>query len=95
MGEQQQIQISLDEKTAGGVYSNAAFIAHNENEFTVDFMFIHPPVGRVNARVIISPAHAKRLLKALKENMDIYEKNFGSIKEAPEPPKYGINLSRN
>lgn len=94
MGEQ-ELKISLDEKIAGGQYSNIAAISHNENEFIVDFIFAHPPQGKVNSRIILSPSHAKRLIKALKENVDIFEKKFGTIKESPTPPNLGINLSTN
>ena len=92
---EQELKISLDEKTAGGHYSNIAMISHSENEFVVDFIFAHPPQGKVNSRIILSPSHAKRLVKALKENIDIFEKKFGNIKETPIPPNLGINLSTN
>jgi hypothetical protein len=92
---EQEIKIALDDETAGGQYSNLAVISHNENEFIMDFIFAHPPTGRVNGRIIMSPAHAKRFLRALKENIMIYEKNLGPIKESPEPPKFGIELSKN
>ena len=95
MSEQQEIRIEINDETAGGVYSNLAVISHSENEFVIDFVFVHPPKGKVNARVITSPAHAKRFLKALEQNIEIYEKNIGHIKEAPEPPKFGIDFSKN
>ncbi|MDD5382795.1 MAG: DUF3467 domain-containing protein [Candidatus Margulisbacteria bacterium] len=93
--EEQKIPIEIDNQTAGGIYSNVAVISHTENEFTFDFIYVHPPKGKVNARVITSPSHAKRLLKALQSNIEMFEKNFGPIKEAPEPPKFGMELSKN
>ncbi|MCX5748784.1 MAG: DUF3467 domain-containing protein [Candidatus Saganbacteria bacterium] len=93
--QQQEIKITLDEKTAGGAYSNVALISHNENEFIADFIFAQPPVGRVNARVIMSPSHAKRLLKALSQNIEMFEKKFGAIKEEQDAPDMRINLSAN
>ncbi|HVN67976.1 MAG TPA: DUF3467 domain-containing protein [Candidatus Sulfotelmatobacter sp.] len=92
---EQEIKINLGEAVAGGVYSNLAVIAHNENEFIMDFIFVQPPAGKVNARVIMSPSHAKRFLKALGENIQMYEKMIKPIKESPEPPKFGIQLSQN
>jgi hypothetical protein len=92
---EQQIKIVLDEKTAAGRYTNMAMISHTENEFVVDFAFAHPPAGKVVSRVIMSPSHAKRFLKALSENVSNFEKKFGSVKESPEPPKFGINLGSN
>ncbi|MFA5035223.1 MAG: DUF3467 domain-containing protein [Candidatus Margulisiibacteriota bacterium] len=91
----QEIQIAINDQIAGGTYSNIAVIAHNENEFIFDFIFAHPPKGQVNARVIMSPAHAQRLLKALEENIKVYESKVGKIKEGPEPPPFGIKLSNN
>jgi len=93
--EQQEIRIDIDDKTAAGTYSNLAVISHTENEVVMDFIFVHPPKGRVNSRIVMSPAHAKKFFKALKENIEIYEKNFGGIKDIPEPPKMGIDFSKN
>ena len=91
-----EIRIAIDDKMAGGVYSNLAVISHNENEFITDFIFVHPPTGKVNSRVIMSPSHAKRFLRALQENVTRYEKTLGPIKEAPEPPRaIGLELSKN
>ncbi len=92
---EKEIQIAINDETAAGKYSNLAVISHNENEFITDFIFAHPPAGKVNARIIMSPAHAKRFLRALNENITMFEKNFGPIKEPPEPPKFGIELSKN
>ena len=93
--EEQQIQIEASNEVATGKYSNLAFISHSENEFVMDFIFVHPPKGQLVSRVIMSPSHAKRFLKALGENLAVYEKTVGPIKEAPEPPKFGIQLSKN
>ncbi|OGB88077.1 hypothetical protein A3H38_01515 [candidate division WOR-1 bacterium RIFCSPLOWO2_02_FULL_46_20] len=93
--EEQKIPIDVPERIAAGVYSNVAVISHNESEFILDFIFAHPPKGRVNARVVMSPSHAKRFLQALQENIGMYEKKSGTIKKAPEPPKFGIDLSKN
>ena len=92
---EQNIPIEVDNEKVGGAYSNVAVISHNENEFVIDFIFAHPPKGKVNARVITSPSHAKRFLKALKNNVEMFEKKFGPIKETPEPPKTGIEFSKN
>lgn len=89
-----QIKIEIDDITAQGIYSNMAFIAHSESEFIMDFLFLQPAQGkgRVRSRVITSPSHAKRFLKALEENINKYEKNFGPIKEQKAP---GVNINLN
>ncbi|MCB9425472.1 MAG: DUF3467 domain-containing protein [Flavobacteriales bacterium] len=78
-----QINIELDEKTAEGIYSNLAIINHSSSEFVVDFVSIMPgaPKANVKSRIILTPQHAKRLIKALQDNVVRFEKNFGEIKD--------------
>ncbi|PKN01785.1 MAG: DUF3467 domain-containing protein [Elusimicrobia bacterium HGW-Elusimicrobia-1] len=79
---EKQIQIEIDDAVAQGAYSNLALISHSESEVVLDFVFVQPqaPKARVRSRVITSPLHAKRLLKALEENLKNYESRFGEIK---------------
>ena len=83
-----QINIELDEETAQGVYPNLAVITHSSSEFVVDFVRIMPgiPKAKVKSRVILTPEHAKRLLMALKENVNKFESQFGSIKVTEQGP---------
>ena len=85
---QQQVQIKADEKELLGQYSNLAMIHHNAEEFTTHFIYIFPNVtqGKLISSIILSPGHAKRLWRALGENISRYEAQFGTIREAPEPP---------
>jgi hypothetical protein len=84
-----QIQIRADDSTQAGAFSNFARIMHSREEFTLDFMVIHhsPPFGKLQSRVIVTPAHAKRFLKALEENIRKYEEAHGEISAAPFPPE--------
>lgn len=89
-----QINIELDEKVAEGIYSNLAIINHSVSEFVVDFVSIMPgtPKSKVKSRIILTPQHAKRLLKALGENVHRFEKSHGEIKDyeqAPIPLNFG------
>jgi Protein of unknown function (DUF3467) len=92
--QQNQINIELSEEIAEGIYSNLAMIAHSNSEFVIDFIKLMPgvPKARVKARVIVTPEHAKRLLGALKENIDKYEANFGTIKQTQGAPKFPMNF---
>jgi hypothetical protein len=83
-----QIQIDIDDSTAQGAYSNLVLINHNESEFVLDFAYLQPsaPRARVRARVISSPRHTKRLLRALEFNLRRYEERFGKIEEPELPP---------
>ncbi len=85
--EGQQIQIKIDDATMKGIYANMMSVAHSKEEFVLDFMNVYPlqRAGIVNARVILSPGHMKRVLGALKDNIEKYEKNFGTIEVAKAP----------
>lgn len=83
-----QINIELDEQTAQGTYSNLAIINHSVSEFVVDFVNIMPgaPKSKVKSRIILTPQHAKRFLKALGENVSRFENMHGEIKDYDQPP---------
>ena len=89
-----QINIELDEKVAQGIYSNLAIINHSQSEFVVDFITIMPgvPKSKVKSRIVLTPQHAKRFLKALVDNVERFENTHGKIKDfeqAPIPLNFG------
>lgn len=88
-----QINIELKEEVGQGTYSNLAIITHSTSEFVLDFVRVMPgiPKAEVKSRVILTPEHAKRLLQALHENIEKYEKMHGPIKkiEGPAGPAGG------
>jgi len=69
--KQQQINIELTDEIADGIYANLAVINHSASEFIVDFINIMPgvPKAKVKSRIILTPQHAKRLVRALNENV--------------------------
>lgn len=83
-----QINIELDESVAEGTYSNLAIINHSVSEFIVDFITMMPgiPKAKVKSRIILTPQHAKRLTKALADNVSKFEKAHGEIKDYEQPP---------
>lgn len=85
--QQQQLQIKAEEKELQGFYSNLVMVHHNAEEFSLNFIYVFPnvPQGKLLASVIVSPAHAKRIMRALEENVRRYEMQFGPIREVPEP----------
>ncbi len=91
--EAPQFNLQIDDQTAAGKYSNVAMLSHTEHEFVVDFAFFAPGQrqGRVVSRVLLSPSHAKRLVAALRNEIERHEKRFGPIdggtkaNGAPEP----------
>ena len=76
-----QLNIELTEEISEGVYSNLAIISHSHAEFVVDFIRLMPnvPKAKVKSRIILSPSHAKRLLRALSDNINKYEAQYGTI----------------
>ncbi|GGE95502.1 DUF3467 domain-containing protein [Flavobacterium limi] len=86
--QQEQINIELDETIAEGIYSNLAIINHSSSEFVLDFVNIMPgtPKAKVKSRIVLTPQHAKRLLRAIGENIHRFEAAHGEIKETEQSP---------
>ena len=85
--QQEQINIELDENIAEGIYSNLAIINHSSSEFVLDFVNIMPglPKAKVKSRIVLTPQHAKRLIKALADNVHRFELSHGEITDTEQP----------
>ena len=92
--KENQVNIELSEEVSEGVYTNLAIITHSPSEFVCDFIQMMPgvPKGKVRSRVIMTPQNAKRLMVALKENLQKFEENFGAIDEGQTPPMPPMNF---
>lgn len=79
----QKMDLSISEEISKGIYSNLAILSHSDNEFFIDFASLSPgiPKAIVRSRIIMNPLNAKRLLRALQENVSKYEEQFGEIEE--------------
>lgn len=90
----QQMNIELNDDIAAGIYSNFAIITHSNSEFILDFIQVMPgvPKARVRSRIILNPQHAKRLMKALKENVTRFESANGVINDSEFPTAYPLNF---
>ncbi len=82
---QKNIPIKISDEIAAGAYANNLVVSHSREEFTMDFMFISPTQGTVNARIVTTPGHMKRVIRALMDNVAKYESKFGPIIEHPAP----------
>lgn len=86
----QQLNIEISEEMAEGTYANLAIITHSHAEFVLDFVNVMPgaPKSKVKSRIILTPFHAKRLMKAIVENVQKFEATNGPIQdlEAVEIP---------
>jgi hypothetical protein len=81
-----QLNIEISEEVAEGTYANLAIITHSHAEFVIDFVNVMPgtPKSKVKSRIILTPQHAKRFMKALTENIQKYETLNGEIKDLEE-----------
>ncbi len=79
-----QLNIELNEEVADGIYSNLAIITHSNAEFVIDFVRVMPgmPKARVKSRIVLTPQHAKRLMRALQDNIEKYEAVHGQISDS-------------
>ena len=83
---QNQLNIEISEEIAEGQYANLAIITHSHAEFVLDFVNVMPgtPKSKVKSRIILTPQHAKRLMKALADNVQKFEAVNGTIKDLEE-----------
>ena len=76
-----------------GTYANLAIIAHSTSEFILDFATVLPgiPKADVQARIVMTPENAKRLMFVLHDNVVKFEQMFGPIRmpelQQPEQPQ--------
>ena len=83
---QNQLNIEISEEVAEGQYANLAIITHSHAEFVIDFVNVMPgtPKSKVKSRIVFTPQHAKRLMKALADNVQKFEAVNGTIKDLEE-----------
>lgn len=93
-GPEGQINVELSEEIAEGEYSNLAIINHSPSEFVVDFIRVMPgvPKAKVKSRIVLTPQHAKRLLRALGDNVARYESQHGEIRDVESGPSFPLNF---
>jgi len=92
--KQQGLNIELSEEVAEGIYSNLAIITHSSSEFILDFIRIMPgvPKGKVKSRILMTPEHAKKLHRALADNITKHESVHGKIKESDQMTNIPLNF---
>ena len=89
-----QINIEISDEVGEGIYSNLAVITHSPAEFIIDFIKMMPgvPKAKVKSRIILTPQHAKRLYKALKENVSKFEAVHGEIKDTGGDIQFNLGM---
>ena len=80
------IEIQVDSQIVAR-FCNQVMIGHDPESFELRFIYIAPgsPKGILQSHVILTPQHAKRLLRALADNIHRYEARFGEIPEQVLP----------
>lgn len=91
MPQQDQIQIKVSDEKLKGEYANMMQVLHTPEEFVMDFLAVFPPTGILNARIIVSPSHFKRMVAAMQDNLKKYEEQHGKV-EASEGPTNTIGF---
>lgn len=78
-----QLNIEISEEVSEGAYANLAIITHSHAEFVIDFVNVMPgtPKSKVKSRIILTPFHAKRFMKAMIENVNKFEAANGPIQD--------------
>ncbi len=85
--QNQKQEIKIADNIPGAEYANAMQVNHNKDEFHMLFLNILGASGRVTGKIITSPGHYKRIIAAMKDNLEKYEKEHGEIKESVGPGK--------
>jgi hypothetical protein len=91
----QQRKLTLDiPANLSATYSNAVIITQTHSEIVFDFLQVMPndPRARVQSRIVMTPMHAKLLLKALNTNLERYEEKHGEIQTPQQPPSLAEQL---
>ncbi len=78
-----QLNIEISEEVSEGEYANLAIITHSHAEFVIDFVNVMPgtPKSKVKSRIILTPFHAKRFMKAMIDNVKKFEAANGAIQD--------------
>ena len=88
-------KLHVAEELLGGAYSNAMFVMHTRDEFIMDCMTNFPPASKVTARLVVSPAHMRRIISVLGDNLSQYEDRFGKIEDGSPPSEQRLGFSLN
>lgn len=84
-----QVSARVPEHVARGVFSTGAVVLQGSHEFILDFLLRVTRPQQVAARIILPPSVVARFLKALEDNLRLYEQKFGPPQMPPMPQQQG------
>ncbi len=73
------VEITTGDELSRGRYSNSMLVSHGAEEFMIDWLLQSPNGVHLLSRIIVNPAHMKRILSALQDNIAKYEETYGEI----------------
>lgn len=82
----QGVQITTVDELSRGRYSNSMLVSHGPEEFMIDWLLQSPNGVHLVSRIVVSPAHMKRILGALEDNIAKYEETYGEIEVSQTAP---------
>ncbi len=82
------IQINTGDDILRGRYANSLLVSHSPEEFVLDWLLNAPSGAHLVSRIVLNPAHVKRIVEVLSANLDQYERQFGEI-PPPASPEEG------
>ncbi len=82
--DEKKVQIRAKDDDLKGKYANMMMARHTKEEFCLDFISnFDPPI--LVSRILMSPGHLKRMIRALEENLKRYEEQYGEVEVAQKP----------
>ena len=74
------IQINTGDELMRGRYSNSLIVSHSPEEFIMDWLLNSPSGTFLVSRIMVSPGSLKRIINALADNLEKYERQYGPIR---------------
>ena len=87
--------LHISMQVLGGTFSNGLVVKHTQDVFVMDFTINFPPASKVNARFLASPAHLRRIISVLGDNLSQYEERFGKLDDGGAQPPQPLWISLN
>lgn len=93
MTQQNKLRLEIPPQLTAS-YSNATIITQTNSEFVYDFIQILPsdPRAKVQTRVVMTPTNAKLFMRALEQNIRVFEEKHGEISVPPQPVSLADHL---
>jgi len=84
--QRQQVSARVPESVAPGVFASGTLVINGQHEFIIDFLQSVTRPQQVAVRVVLPPTIIPGMLRAMRQNIKLFEERFGAIPELPKPP---------